>query len=243
MKDYLNDIISHTSQLGFISLIKITGTDTETTINAIAEDRTVIVTGKFKNPHTEFKGVFGMPNLPKLKTILGFEEYHENATIVMTRQTRNGQEVPEAIHFETTTGDFLNDYRLMSQSVVEDTVKAVKFAGATWNIQFEPKVVNILRLKKQAGANNDQPTFTTKTDGTDLKVYFGDVSTHSANFVFENNIVGSLQSKWAWPVVQVLAILALDGDKKMYIADQGAMKITVDSGLIEYEYLLPAQQS
>jgi hypothetical protein len=34
----------------------------------------------------------------------------------------------------------------------------------------------------------------------------------------------------------------LQGDKKVYISDQGAMKITVDSGIAEYEYLLPAQQ-
>jgi hypothetical protein len=130
----------------------------------------------------------------------------------------------------------------MAKSVVEDTVKPVKFAGAAWNVEFVPKVVNILRLKKQSGANSEQTTFTTKTDGTNLKVYFGDVSTHSANFVFEENIVGSLQRTWAWPVNQVLAILGLDGDKKMYIGDAGAMKITVDSGLVEYEYLLPAQQ-
>jgi hypothetical protein len=242
MKDYLTDIISHTSQLGFINLIKITGTDKETIINAMAEDRTVIVSAKFKNVQSDFKGIFGMPNLPKLKTILGFDEYNENATIVMTRKTRDGEDVPESIHFETSTGDFINDYRLMAKSVVEDTVKPVKFAGAAWNVEFEPKVVNILRLKKQSGANSEQTTFTTKTDGTNLKVYFGDVSTHSANFVFEENIVGSLQRTWAWPVTQVLAILGLDGDKKMYIGDAGAMKITVDSGLVEYEYLLPAQQ-
>lgn len=243
MKDYLNDIIRHTSQLGFIDLIKITGTDKETVINAMAEDRTVIINGKFKTSNPEFVGTFGMPNLPKLKTILGFEEYDENSTIVMTRKNRDGQDVPEAIHFETKSGDFINDYRLMAQTVVEDKVKAVKFAGASWNVEFEPKVVNIQRLKKQAGANSEQTTFTTKTDGTNLKVYFGDVSTHSANFVFEDGIVGSLQRTWAWPVTQVLAILGLDGDKKMYIGDAGAMRITVDSGLIEYEYLLPAQQA
>lgn len=242
MKDYLSDIINHTSQMGFINLIKVTGTDTETVITAMAEDRTVIVTGKFKDVQTDFKGTFGMPNLSKLKTILGFDEYNENATIVMTRQTRDGELVPEAIHFETSSGDFLNDYRLMSKSVVEDSVKAVKFAGANWNVEFEPKVVNIMRLKKQSSANNEQTTFTTKTEGTDLRVYFGDVSTHSANFVFEENISGALQRSWAWPVIQVLAILALDGDKKIHISDAGAMKITVDSGLVEYEYLLPAQQ-
>jgi hypothetical protein len=243
MKDQLNDIISHTQQLGFIDLIKVTGTDQGTAINGIAEDRTVIITGKFKVPHPDFIGTFGMPNLGKLKTIVGFEEYDEKAKITMTTQTRDGVTVPSAIHFETATGDFINDYRLMSQSIVEEKVKAVKFAGATWNVEFEPKVVNIQRLKKQAAANSESLTFVTKTDGTNLKIHFGDVSSHSANFVFESDIGGSLARAWAWPVKQFISIMDLAGDKKIYISDQGAMKITVDSGIAEYEYLLPAQQA
>lgn len=242
MKDQLNDLISHTVQLGFIDTLKIVGSDKETAITANAEDRTVIISGKLKGPNAEFIGTFGMPNLNKLKTILGFDDYDEHATISMTRQQRDGQDVPVAIHFETKSKDFVNDYRLMSQAIVEEKVKVVKFAGAAWNVQFEPKIVNIQRLKKQANANSESPTFVTKTDGTDLKIHFGDVSSHSANFVFESAISGSLARAWAWPVKQFLSIMDLAGDKKIYISDQGAMKITVDSGIADYEYLLPAQQ-
>jgi hypothetical protein len=242
MKNTLQDLISHTSQLGFIDLIKVTGTDQETAINAIADDRTVIVSGKFKGPNAEFIGTFGMPNLAKLKTILSFDEYDEYATVKMTYQDKDGTDVPAAIHFETQIGDFVNDYRLMSQGIVEEKIKPVKFAGATWNVEFEPKVANIARLKKQASANSEETTFVTKTDGKDLKIFFGDVTSHSGNFVFENGVTGTLAKAWAWPVKQFLAIMDLQGDKKVYISDAGAMKITVDSGLAEYEYLLPAQQ-
>jgi hypothetical protein len=242
MKNNLQDLISHTSQLGFIDLIKVTGTDKETSLAAIAEDRTVIVSGKFKNPNAEFIGSFGMPNLGKLKTILSFDDYDEHATINMTYQNRDGVNLPSAIHFETKTGDFVNDYRLMSKEIVEEKVKPVKFAGANWNVDFQPKVANIQRMKKQASANNEETTFVTKTDGTDLKIFFGDVSSHSGNFVFESDVTGTLSRGWAWPVKQFLAIMDLQGDKHIYISDQGAMKITVDSGMAEYEYLLPAQQ-
>lgn len=242
MKNYLQDLISHTSQLGFIDLIKVTGTDTETSLAAIAEDRTVIVSGKFKNPNAEFIGTFGMPNLGKLKTILSFDDYDENSTINMTYQNKDGVDLPSAIHFETKSGDFVNDYRLMSKEIAEEKVKPVKFAGATWNVDFEPKVANIQRMKKQASANSEETTFVTKTDGTDLKVFFGDVSSHSGNFVFESDISGTLSRGWSWPVKQFLAIMDLQGDKHIYISDQGAMKVTVDSGLAEYTYLLPAQQ-
>ena len=243
MKDYLNDLINHTQQLGIIETIKVVGTDQQTAIKANAQDRTVMISGKFKQPHAEFNGTFGMPNLPKLKTILGFEEYDEHATLTITRQDRDGVDTPVAVHFETQTGDFINDYRLMSQAIVEETVKEVKFAGAAWNVEFEPRVASIQRLAKQMGANSEHLTFKTKMDGSDLKIYFGDVSSHSANFVFEGGLTGTMQRSWAWPAKQFLSIMLLQGDKKIFISDQGAMKITVDSGIADYEYLLPAQQA
>ena len=240
MKDTLLDIIQHTSALG-VDLIKVTGTDTETVINAIAEDKSVIVTGTFKNPHPEFIGVFGMPNLSKLKTILSFDEYDNTSKISMTRVNREGVDTPDSIHFETLDKSFINDYRLMPRTIVEDKVGNVAFKGATWNVDFEPTVANILRLKKQASANSEEATFMTKIDGTDLKIYFGDPSTHSGNFVFQSNVGGSLASKWNWPVQAVISILSLPGDKKYRISDKGASEIIVDSGLAVYQYLLPAK--
>lgn len=242
MKDNLNDIVGHTSQLGFIDLIKVVGTDKQTVIAALAEDRSVMVSGKIKVPMLEFVGTFGMPNLPKLKTILGFDEYDEHATLKVISDNPEYPGAPTAIHFETKTGDFVNDYRLMTQSLIEAKLPVVSFAGATWNIKFEPKIASIQRLHKQSSANNETTTFVTKIDGTDLRIYFGDISSHSANFVFESNVTGTLARSWAWPTKQFISIMQCVGDKMIYISDQGAMKITVDSGIADYEYLFPAQQ-
>ena len=38
MRDYLLDIVSHTHSLGMIDLLKITGTDSTTLINAVGAD-------------------------------------------------------------------------------------------------------------------------------------------------------------------------------------------------------------
>lgn len=238
MKDNLQDLIQYVHGLGVIELIKVVGTDTQTVISAIAEDKSVIVEGTFKNPSSDFAGTFGMPNLGKLKTILGFDDYDEHAKINVT-QNKDG--IPSAIHFETKNGDFLNDYRLMAKSVVEDKVKEVKFKGATWNVEFEPTVAGIMRLKKQASANSEENNFTTKTDKNDLRIYFGDASTHSGNFVFHSDVGGTLSRAWQWPVKVFLAIMDLPGTKIVRISDQGASEITVDSGLATYRYLLPAQ--
>ena len=87
MKDNLQDLIQHTHGLGNVDLIKVTGTDTETQINAVAEDKTVIVSGTLNSPVADFIGVFGMPNLGKLKTILGFDDYDTDAKISVTLLT------------------------------------------------------------------------------------------------------------------------------------------------------------
>ena len=238
MKDNLQDLIQYTHGLGVIELIKVNGTDKQTVISAIAEDKSVVVEGTFKTPSADFIGTFGMPNLGKLKTILGFDDYDEHAKINVT-QNKDG--VPSAIHFETKAGDFVNDYRLMAKAVVEEKVKNVTFKGAKWDVEFEPTVAGIMRLKKQAQANSEENNFTTKTDKGDLKIYFGDPSTHSGNFVFQPNVSGSLSRAWQWPVKVFLAIMDLPGEKTVRISDQGATEITVDSGLATYRYLLPAQ--
>lgn len=238
MKDNLQDLIQYTHGLGVIELIKVVGTDKQTVVSAIAEDKSVVVEGTFNNPSADFIGTFGMPNLGKLKTILGFDDYDEHAKINVT-QNKDG--VPSAIHFETKAGDFVNDYRLMAKAVVEEKVKNVTFKGAKWDVEFEPTIAGIMRLKKQASANSEENNFTTKTDKGDLRIYFGDPSTHSGNFVFQPSVSGTLSRAWQWPVKVFLAIMDLPGEKTVRISDQGAAEITVESGIATYRYLLPAQ--
>jgi len=241
MKDNLQDLIQHTHGLGNVDLIKVTGTDKETQVNAVAEDKSVIVSGTFKNAHPEFIGTFGMPNLGKLKTILGFDDYDSEAKINVTRVNKDGVDVPSTIHFETKNGDFVNDYRLMSKAIVDEKVKTVTFKGTTWGVEFEPSIAGIQRLKKQASANSEEEHFTMSTVNGDLKINFGDPSTHSGNFVFQPSVGGTLTKTWNWPVKVFLAIMDLPGDKTIRVADAGATEITVDSGLATYRYLLPAQ--
>jgi hypothetical protein len=241
MRDHLLDLVGHTHDLGCIDLIKITGTDTETQIEGIAEDRSVVLQGQFTAPVSEFVGVFGMPNLSKLKILLNLQEYKEKAKITVTQQNRNGSDVPVGLHFENEVGDFKNDYRFMTSEIINDKIKNAKFRGLNWNVEFEPTVASIQRLRMQAQANAETPHFAVRVVNDELKFSFGDHSTHAGEFVFHNNANGTLARTLSWPVAQVLAILSLVGDKYMQISDGGAMQITVDSGLAKYNYILPSQ--
>lgn len=238
MRDHLLDLVGHTFDLGCIDLVKITGTDKETVISGLAEDRSVVVEGEFSSPVADFIGTFGMPNLGKLKVILNTQEYKENAKLALTRKATGA---PDGIDFENATGDFKNNYRFMASEIVNEKLKTVKFKGVNWNIEFEPTIASIQRLKMQAAANAEEVNFQAKTENGDLKFFFGDHSTHAGNFVFQPGVTGVLKRSWSWPIKTVISILDLYGDKVMRISDDGAAQITVNSGLATYNFILPAQ--
>ena len=66
MKDILQDIVSHTQNLGFLTTVKVTGTDKGTTVNSMADDRLVIMEAETAAPYPDMIGVFGMPQLLSL---------------------------------------------------------------------------------------------------------------------------------------------------------------------------------
>lgn len=238
MKDHLLDLVSHTLDLGCIDLVKIVGDDKTTTVSGLAEDKSVVLQGEFHAPVVEFAGTFGMPNLNKLKILLNLPEYKENANLSITRKPDGS---PDGIDFVNATGDFRNNYRFMSSEIVNEKLKTAKFRGVNWNIEFNPSVASIQRLRMQVQANAEETVFQAKTVDGDLKFFFGDHSTHAGNFVFQHGVGGTLKRAWSWPVNAVQNILSLSGDKTMRISDDGAAMITVDSGLAKYEYILPAQ--
>ena len=240
MKDILQDIVAHTHSLGFLSLVKVSN-DNGTAIDSMAEDRSVILSAETHTPVAEFKGTFGMPNLDKLALHLKNPEYQKDAKIDVIEAERNGETIPTHIHFENAAGDFENDYRFMNKAIIEEKLKTVKFKGASWTVTCTPSMASIARMKLMSAAHNEEPTFNVRTTDGNLVFSFGDASTHAGEFVFQHGVENTLAHTWSWPVAQVQAILGLDGDATMGISDQGAMKISVDSGMVKYDYILPAQ--
>ena len=129
----------------------------------------------------------------------------------------------------------------MASGIVSEKLKPSTYNTPKWQIEFEPTVASIMRLKMQMSANAEQPNFQIKTDGTDLVFSFGDHSTHAGSFVVQAGINGQLKRAWSYPASAVSSILALVGDKTVRISDDGAVQITVDSGIAVYNYILPAQ--
>ena len=243
MIDILKDIVKHTHGLGFLDLVKISGDGSETTIDSMAEDRSVILQGSFHKPQAEMTGTFGMPQLGKLDIHLKCPEYKEKAKISVLNGTRNGAEIPTGIHFENEKGDFKNDYRFMNAEIINEKLKTVKFKGVKWDVEIEPTVSSVQRFNFQSIANTEHNSFVVRTENGNLIFSFGDQASHGGEFVFANGVKGTLNKGWSWPVAQVLQILKLSDSAKvmLHFSNEGAMMVSVDSGLGKYQYIIPAQ--
>ena len=246
MKDILQDIVKHTHGLGFLDLVKISGDDKETAIDSMAEDRSVILQGTFNKPQAEMSGTFGMPQLGKLDIHLKCPEYKDKAKITVLSGERNGATVPTGIHFENEKGDFKNDYRFMNAEIINEKLKTVKFKGVNWDLTVQPTQQNLKDLSYWAGVMGSvESTFVAKTDKGSLKFYIGDGSNDRVEIPFTANVNVELKKGWSWPLAQTLSILKLSDTSQASISfsEQGAMKISIDSGTGVYDYILPARTS
>jgi hypothetical protein len=56
-------------------------------------------------------------------------------------------------------------------------------------------------------------------------------------------VTGKLDRGWTWPVAPILAILKIAdvNNTKMSLSNEGAIQVTLDSGLAAYKYIIPAQ--
>jgi len=243
-RDIVQDIVKHTAGLGFITSVKVTGTDEATTLDAMDADRTVILQAKLHNTVDEFKGEFGLGNLGFLAGVTALGNYQtDDATVDVVARDRNGVSSPDHLMFKDVDGN-TDQYRFMSKEIIEQTLQTVKFKGVEWDVTLEPTKAKVNELTQVAGIYGGiEPNFTVKTEGGDLIVTVGAADgSFTGKRTFANNVNGEITEGYAWPLAQVLAILKLgmSGTCVMQISKKGALMISVDSGIGKYDYILPA---
>jgi hypothetical protein len=130
----------------------------------------------------------------------------------------------------------------MNTEIINEKLKTIKFKGVKWDVEVAPTLQSVQRFNFQASANNEHTTFLAKTESGNLKFIFGDQSTHGGEFIFATNVTGNLNKAWTWPVSSVLSILKIAdaNNAKIGFSNEGAMQITLDSGLATYKYIIPA---
>lgn len=244
IKDVVQDIVKHTAGLGFITSVKVTGSDSETLLDAMDADRTVILKAKIHSAVPEFSGEFGLGNLGFLNGVTGLANYQsDDATVEVVNRERNGVTSPDHLLFKDANGN-TDQYRFMSKEIVEQTLQTAVFKGVEWDVTFEPTKAKVSELQAIAGIYGGiEPNFTVKTQDGNLVVTVGaSDGSFTGKRTFATNVDGELNEGYAWPLSQVLSILKLgmSGSCVMQISKRGALMISVDSGMAKYDYILPA---
>ena len=243
MKDIISDIVRHTAGLGIIDAVKIVGTDEETVISALDQNKTVILNAKLHHPVLDLVGEFGMGNLAFLNGISNMYQ-KEGSEVAVSKVQRNGVDLPDSLVFKDADGN-TDKYRLMSKEIVDQELQTVKFKGAKWNISFEPTKAKVQDLAQAAGIYSSiEPTFTVKVDNGNVIFVLGSDGggSHFGKRVFANNVVGTIRDGIGFPLNQFLTImkLGMSGQCTVNFSEQGACMISIDSGVGLYNYILPS---
>lgn len=242
MLPILKDLVAHVNPIGSVSLMRVTQKGNHAEIDGFNDERTLIIFAKTQQPVDGFDDVFGIGDFGKLAYLLKNPEYQDSPKIEIKTENRNGSVIPVEVKFENKSGDFKNIYKLVNPEIVNEKLQAVVFSEPSWDFEFAPSLQSIARLKLMSGAHSDEAIFQLKTKNGNLMLIFGEANTHGGEFVFHPDVKKNLTNNFYWPNNIFTAILNLDGDKKISISNEGLVKISVNSGLINYEYLIPAQQ-
>lgn len=245
VKDTLKDILKHTHGLGIFEMVKITGTDAETTIETTDAEKTVILKGKTISVVPNFAAAtVGLSRMSVLNGYLQYAGFDEaGATVDIVTQERNGDTVPVEVKFEAADGTDAV-YRFMLADVINQQLKEIKFRGAEFDIDIVPTAKNIKDLVYFNGIlgafeSNFSPRI------ADKKLYFhiGDGVSDRTKILIAEGVDAKINADLRWPLDIVLKILKLSDSSNatLSINTKGLLQIRIHSGLGEYTYLLPSK--
>lgn len=239
IQDILRDVIKYVHGVGVFPAVRVVQKTNGIELFSTNAEKTVVLNATSKLKFSDDEVEFGLGNLDLLNKILDCPEYEENVHINLSRDSQNRL---SNIEFENASGDFNNHYRLMSSQMLDSIdVKETRFQSAKWNVEFSPPVSSVQRFNLQAAMNTGESTFVIKTSNRNLEVSFGTPATHSGKFVFANNVSGKIVGDlpFSIPVFQKVLNLSTHAQTaSLKLGERGIMCMTLDSGLVEYNYYI-----
>lgn len=250
MREVISDIVKHTGGLGFIEIVKISNTSEDegsvTKVEAMDNDKTVIIKGQLLETVEDFTGEFGMTNLSLIKGLVdhpNFKTDEATLTVVKEEDSNTGTTSPVEILFDDGKGQTAS-YRFMSAQLVPSQAK---FLGTTWDVTITPSKSKIAEFSSFAALYSSfENLFMADTHNCNLRFNIGDPNgnSHKTSMIFEEGVSGKLASGLYWPIDRVLSILKLGAgvSTTMAFSSKGALMITLENEIGKYSYILPAKK-
>lgn len=243
VKDMVQDLVRNAVSTGFFDKIKITAGNKQVAVEALENNKQVILKATTKVPVDSWEGEFGLANLSLLNSIVNDSEYsHKDSVLEMQFQAKGGVDVPTELHYTNKSKSFVA-YRFLAKELVPDQPK---YNEPAWDVTVKPTKSAIQQFAwASSSLSGYEQYFIPKTVDGNLKFFIGEENgaNQRGGVVFASGVTGDFESSHKWPIALVAQILKLaDGaDAEMKFSVKGAIQIQLSTGLVEYKFVFPAK--
>ena len=261
MLNHLRDLMKHTSGLD-VEVLRVTGDQGAVNVSGINDNKSLIIKGDFVGDIAELEGVCGLGRLEWLSGFANaYTETSDTVTVIRKNRTfrveqkddngdtvfdENGEavyaeiteDVIEEFVFNRPTPKMRNTYRVMDKRMIPQQYQP---AGLNWDIEIKPTKQAIDMLAQQNSFDIEE-NFGVRLEDGELYFNVGDSGTEG-EIEFARNVTGSFSKSWVWKLAPTLTILKFSDNAEclMSFSEQGALKISLNTGLAKYEYIMPAK--
>ena len=244
MKHILMDIVKQTSP--HFDKVRVTGTDTGTTVEAYSEDKMLFLVAELKEAVPEFKGQFGINSLPILNGLLNVPTYKtDEAKFAVRRNERDGQEYVSEFEFRDKDGANVR-FRTMNPKLVGDQAK---IANIPWDISVPLSKSKITEVVQLAGllASATEGNFGLRVEGGTLFLTLGrkSAASHTGSVALATEVEGQVPaSNTVFKVPQFLAVLKNVGNHPCTVrfSQKGVGGVRVETEHGTYNYYMRASE-
>lgn len=239
----MQDVVKNTVTTGFFDKIKITSGKKGVTIEALENNKQVILKATTQAPVDGWEGEFGLANLSLLQSVVNDSEFsHKDSKLDMQYQARGGADVPSELHYTNKSGTFVA-YRFVSKEMVPDQPK---YNEPAWDVTVKPTKAAIQQFAWAANSlSSYEQYFIPKTVDGVLKFFIGEENgaNQRGGVTFATNVTGEFDSNHKWPISQIAQVLKLtDGtDAEVKFSCKGAIQVEINTGLVQYRFVFPAK--
>jgi hypothetical protein len=243
VKDIMQDVVRNTVSTGFFDKIKINAGKKAVQIEALENNKQVILKAATTAAVDGWEGEFGLANLSLLQSVVNDPEFaHKDSKLEMQYQARGGVDVPSELHYTNKSGTFVA-YRFVSKDLVPDQPK---YNEPAWDVTVKPVKSAIQQFAWAANSlSSYEQYFIPKTVDGNLKFFIGEENgaNQRGGVVFAQGVAGEFESNHKWPISQIAQVLKLtDGtESEMKFSVKGAIQIQLSTGLVEYKFVFPAK--
>lgn len=241
MREIIADIVKQAS--GLVDIIKVIGTAESTRLEALDQEKTLIIVGKLKTPVKELEGVFGLTNLGLLKGLLDFSSYKtDKASFSVKRGTIGGESVPEQFEFKDGAGAG-STFRLMAGALCPDQAA---IANVPWDVSVQPSRAKIAEFQQLASLYNEvDKHFGAKTEDGNLLFTIGDdnSSMHRASAVVAEDVKGELRGGMQYSTHHFMSVMRIAGNNPtVRLTTRGVLCVEVESTHGNWTYYVRAKR-